>query len=920
MTPQEIQALAQGIVGTFISSIPNIVTQVNQQNKNNRANSSSRSSKESLENDIERETVSRIERERDVTRSLVGLLQARHKELKHLTSFNEQMINLIRQNGTFENESSRVLDRLHKANSRTTTQYEQVFKKMDVVGDRSKLLSSKINSVIADIGNASDPSKVFDNLTYISKTLKDNVQKLFDDALADQTYSSPSDKLKMLGYIATLAQNTSRIPQASSGNDIANLMAPLQNIVYDLESRAADFGPIRKATNIVDSKLSVVNQHLEHLQDFTKIYGDKFGELKGLDDITDSVANLLRQRSIFESQENKTAPAVLKFTQQISNEINNLMPKIDEAMNEVKQNTKKMKWEEIKKLFREGNIGDAKNGLFDMIPLGPFGKLIGPLMKVGKEGALAIGEDQRAVQKYGVNMKSLLTNMDDAVSTGLSPQQIAEWKQQNRTMNASIGGEVSGTAQFHNMMSELSNNNAIKLSLDGKEQSFSTLVGGDSQYQKETYDSMMMSMAKMGIKPNEANFSENFTKDNGIYKTAYKLGLLPKELTDFHTSLTESSSFNVYAMDKNSDELINTVNSFQKLGQTLGLSTSATQALTKQLYDDSHKSGINLVKGGILSEVLAKQMGFSDKDASQINFVNRLQGSQQLKYLTENEDFAKGPYRQYLLKKQEASQNELNYGGSFNDANMTLNAINKTMPELAASEQKMLVILNKSLLTKGIDFTNANNVTENPNAGIAAQEILSKAMPAMENIVTKSIYLAHVLDAVGGDLKDVGWNMFTNSVNEFGIWVKKFTGFDEESKSYDMANVLSSRMLMVQGQTNPTVNDFIKNRGQRTVITPEQQTNIAKELTNSYDQYLKQANIEKQAKLAMINDPTHYDAKERSELQNQVNKIDENSHNLFKQLNVQFINLNLSQERIAKVLEHYKSGGLEIVKPNQRKQ
>ena len=69
MTPQEIQALAQGIVGTFISSIPNIVTQVNQQNKNNRANSAGggRSNVDQLDNDFNRAMVHRIKKENDVT-------------------------------------------------------------------------------------------------------------------------------------------------------------------------------------------------------------------------------------------------------------------------------------------------------------------------------------------------------------------------------------------------------------------------------------------------------------------------------------------------------------------------------------------------------------------------------------------------------------------------------------------------------------------------------------------------------------------------------------------------------------------------------------------------------------------------------------------------------------------------------------
>ena len=140
MTPQEIQALAQGIVGTFISSIPNIVTQVNQQNKNNRANSAGggRSNVDQLDNDFNRAMVHRIKKENDVTHSLVGLIQARNKELKHITTFNATMVDLIRKQGTYDNLTNRLSSNLRESIREANGEFSKLFEQMHNVGKKKK--------------------------------------------------------------------------------------------------------------------------------------------------------------------------------------------------------------------------------------------------------------------------------------------------------------------------------------------------------------------------------------------------------------------------------------------------------------------------------------------------------------------------------------------------------------------------------------------------------------------------------------------------------------------------------------------------------------------------------------------------------------------------------------------------------------
>lgn len=774
MTPQEIQALAQGIVGTFISSIPTILTQLNQQKKNNQNISGSRAPTDPLENDLHRATVRRIKQERDVTHSLVSLLQSRNNELKHIHKFNTMMVDLIRQQGTYDNLTNRMSSNLKDTIRDSSKEFSKLFEQMHNVGDRAKKINVMMDNAVSEFQSASNTNNGsgMDKIaTKITTIMRSELSQLVSSINADQGMSQ-SDRLSIANQVFAMSNNISALeanPTGTTTNDLVVISNQFKILNEILQKRDETFTPqMKKIISELGVGSSELIQKLEHVEDFYRTYGDAFPEPADLKQLNAQLGDLAHQQQMFNLTGEKTADEVQTFTNQMTNTFNELFPKIDALVAGVKKNTNTLNWKELFTNIKDLDKDKAKNSMDDIEKALPgWGKWAVKgarfLAKVAAEDAIKIAEDQRSVQKYGVNMKkddgfgsSFLTNYSDATLTGLSAAEMAQWKQENRVTGGVIGGERSATDQFVNMMStDFLNPNSTKFSMNGKtNQSFSTLIGGDSQYQKETYDSIVRSLAKNGILPNVKNIQTSLTKDNGIMNTAYKLGLLPKELTDFHTSLTESAAYNVTAMNSNSESILDSVDQFQLLGQKLGLSTTATQALTKQMYDDSHKKGADMLKTGIVARIVAKQLGFSDKESAQIGKMNQMQGNMLNQYLAKNPEQGK-LMQQFRIKTEQSRQSEL-VGDSLQAHPMAINAIMESDPALM-SNLNMLSGLANNNLEKGqnVNPTNANNAVLNPDLGEYAQTWKSKVDPALNDMVMKGIILKRLADKVAGEGKEI---------------------------------------------------------------------------------------------------------------------------------------------------------------------
>ena len=777
MTPQEIQALAQGIVGTFISSIPNIVTQVNQQNKNNRANSAGggRSNVDQLDNDFNRAMVHRIKKENDVTHSLVGLIQARNKELRHITTFNATMVDLIRKQGTYDNLTNRLSSNLRESIREANGEFSKLFEQMHDVGDRAKKINIMMNNAANDFnqqqaaGNLSGASTIAEN---ISSILTEELKELKNELAIDQGMSA--DIKRMIDFhikaIEKRLENLKTNSSTASSYDITPIVSMIKSLDKSFSERDSTFTKeIKKMVSELGVDSSELSQKLEHVEDFYKTYGDKFPEPAELNELTKSLGDLAYQQKMFNITGEKTADEVDKFTQGLVIQFNELFPRVNELVKEVKRNTNKLNWKDfvsnIKEGFKELSPDKIKSSYDDYTktlpkPFQVFLKLAETVISKTGEAASKIADDQLNVQKYGVNMKkgpldSFSTNYQDAVRAGITPAQMAEWKQQNRVTGGVLGGERTATDQFKHFMGAVTDKDATKVTYNGQEQTFSELIGGDSQYKKETYDSIVQSLVENGIDPTEKNIKTSLTKDdNGIMKVAYKLGLLPKELTDFHTSLTESAAFNVTAMNGNSEATLNSVDSFQLLGQKLGLSTTATQALTKQMYDDSHKKGADMLKTGIVARIVAKQLGFSDKEAAQIGKMNQMQGNMLNQYLAKNPEQGE-LMKQFRIKTEQSRQSEL-VGDSLQAHPMSINAIMESDPALMSNLNMLSGLANQNKATgQGVDPTKANNKELNPEFSRYAQEWKNQLNPAMADIVSQGIYALYVADKVAGEGKEI---------------------------------------------------------------------------------------------------------------------------------------------------------------------
>lgn len=777
MTPQEIQALAQGIVGTFISSIPNIVTQVNQQNKNNRANSAGggRSNVDQLDNDFNRAMVNRIKKENDVTHSLVGLIQARNKELKHITTFNATMVDLIRKQGTYDNLTNRLSSNLRESIREANGEFSKLFEQMHDVGDRAKKINIMMNNAANDFnqqqaaGNLSGASTIAEN---ISSILTEELKELKNELAIDQGMSA--DIKRMIDFhikaIEKRLENLKTNSSTASSYDITTIVSMIKSLDKSFSERDSTFTKeIKKMVSELGVDSSELSQKLEHVEDFYKTYGDKFPEPAELNELTKSLGDLAYQQKMFNITGEKTADEVDKFTQGLVIQFNELFLRVNKLVKEVKRNTNKLNWKDfvsnIKEGFKELSPDKIKSSYDDYTktlpkPFQVFLKLAETVISKTGEAASKIADDQLNVQKYGVNMKkgpldSFSTNYQDAVRAGITPAQMAEWKQQNRVTGGVLGGERTATDQFKHFMGAVTDKDATKVTYNGQEQTFSELIGGDSQYKKETYDSIVQSLVENGIDPTEKNIKTSLTKDdNGIMKVAYKLGLLPKELTDFHTSLTESAAFNVTAMNGNSEATLNSVDSFQLLGQKLGLSTTATQALTKQMYDDSHKKGADMLKTGIVARIVAKQLGFSDKEAAQIGKMNQMQGNMLNQYLAKNPEQGE-LMKQFRIKTEQSRQSEL-VGDSLQAHPMSINAIMESDPALMSNLNMLSGLANQNKATgQGVDPTKANNKELNPEFSRYAQEWKNQLNPAMADIVSQGIYALYVADKVAGEGKEI---------------------------------------------------------------------------------------------------------------------------------------------------------------------
>lgn len=847
MTPQELQAIAQGMVDGFTRSLPTILTQLNQQKRNNQTVSGSRAPIDPLENDLHRATVRRIKQERDVTHSLVSLLQSRNKELKHIHKFNTMMVDLIRQQGTYDNLTNRMSSNLKDTIRDSSKEFSKLFEQMHNVGDGAKKINGMMDNAISQFqtaSNANNSSGMDKVVTSTINIMRSEMIKLVSGINAD-TGMTQAERLSVTSQLFNISNSISALETnpypALNDVGLGLISSNIKTLNEMLQKRDDTFTPqMKKIVSELGVDSSELIQKLEHVEDFYRTYGDAFPEPADLKQLNAQLGDLAYQQKMFNLTGEKTADEVQTFTNQMTNTFNELFRKIDALVAGVRKNTNTLNWKDLITNIKDLDKDKASSTL-DQIEksLKGFPKYAVMLAKyTGKytmEGLSKIAEDQLNVQKYGVNMTGgvldATMNYEDATRAGISPAQMAQWKQENRVVGGTIGGERTATDQFKHFMGAMTDKDATKVTYNGQEQTFSELIGGDSQYKKETYDSIVQSLVKNGIVPTEKNIKTSLTKDdNGIMKVAYKLGLLPKELTDFHTSLTESAAFNVTAMNGNSEAILNSVDGFQLLGQKLGLSTTATQALTKQMYDDSHKKGADMLKTGIVARIVAKQLGFSDKEAAQIGKMNQMQGNMLNQYLAKNPEQGK-LYKQFVIKTEQSRQSEL-IGDSLQAHPMAINAIMESNPALMSNLNMLSGLANQNKATgQGVDPTKANNKELNSFISVAAQEWKNIFNPAQADIVSKTMYAlnaAGFLAGKGAEAASSVKEMFVNTAH-FARWKmssdKVFEAHEIKMKVADSTAALDRQAF----------NQMYNNTGP--FATDQEKTKAVDNIVNDFEKY-----------------------------------------------------------------------------------
>ena len=624
MTTPDITNLANSIVSKFISSMPSIVSEYNKEMQ--RQNSGSGNNTKNKNNVLHEDKFiyDRVRRERDLTKILQQELKLRAHELKVIRSVNDMYIKIIKEQGTYNNsmkyaseslaksigDSSKTIYGFYQEMDKFASKSSNAFRRLSSIQEESKKLQEDIKKNKgkgqAEIDARKRASLRLRELKALLPALEKEIKETLIHTRISMSKQDPNRKLAVDVLHETIKDLSSSTKVTKSLDDfitaMSDIAAKIQTFNEIVEDSNQIIGNKRKDVSALDVMLREIGKNMEQINHLSQIRGDIFAEddIKMSNILQDQYEKLQVNLDRWDKVLRKTPERMEEFIEEVSKIAPSLRDESGELLSRMTKNKPSFRddfrtfLEDLKRTLETGkNKEGEKSSLNDAF--GDFGKkmiervpalpgITAALKTVKFTADLSVGlikeivEDQKAVQKYGVNMQSMLSNFQDSIGTGLSNTSIAEWKYKNRSTNTALGGERSGVEQFRRFMNIPTN--YIKgvtnlpqvemLNYGGKQLSFSQLIGGDSDYQAETYSALTDSLAKMGILPTADAIKKALTESDGIMDVSYKTGMLPKELIDYYGEIADGLYATAQINQVGAKEFMNLTDNFLLLGKTLG--------------------------------------------------------------------------------------------------------------------------------------------------------------------------------------------------------------------------------------------------------------------------------------------------------------------------------------------------------------
>ena len=807
-----IQDLAKAITDQFISSIPRIVADMNTQKR--KGGSDGNGTRSSDQSKFDHDLANRLKRERDITATIQKQLGLRNQELILLRERNKQVEKEIRSNGTYNNQTSRLFKTMASTMNEVNTKMYNFFKKLDNMSDSAKntalmfkMVKQDLDAVRNSNGSATDRKQILDpmvgTLNSLLKTLSDRIKN---------SDISQTDKDNHILNIDTISAGlkSDNINQMEQAFDDAIQVVHLFN--NDMSAIQQGINAHRRAFASIENTNNSIGQHIDFIETLTAKFGDRLGEN---DSIMRKLNDLNNQRTMLEKETNKIlndsllseAEKAEKFAN-LSDSFKTLDKNLAGLSKTIVEKTKPAFGDivrDIKESLKTGKDSEG-NDVSDGFIGKKIGEFFGSKMPPQLKAALAaaggakllgraaidIAEDQRVVQKFGVRMQSLLTNFDNAVSTGLKTSEFAEWSFKNRINNMSIGGQDSGTDQFRKLMttggmfgSMVSDVKETRMQHRGQNVSLAQLLGGDTNYQAESYSSMFDMLSTYGIKATGSKMGNMFAKNGGMVDKAYQTGELPIELMNYITSLSDNVYTVAQLTKQGSENFIDSVAQFQTFGRTVGLNTEATKLLNKTMLDNTKNSAPDLIKRSVMFNNLLQMYGVKGKALKDISPLGKLQGQYASDYLRKMPESSVKVLQKFLsdVAIQQSTAMGID-GNTVNHLSANTQQLMTAFPMLGSLIEGFNPLI-KGMLDERNKLANVkdmNNLDINAAAQEAAQTFFKAKTAWDDNIVSRAVLLSrpitNTVDWMTRSFKEFDW-----SVSSFGSWVDILRGRKDQTSS-----------------------------------------------------------------------------------------------------------------------------------------
>ncbi len=845
MTPTDITNLSNSIVSKFISSMPSIVSEYNKemQRQNSGGGSNTKNKNNMLHED--KFIYDRVKRERDLTKILQQELKLRAHELKVIRSVNDMYIKIIKEQGTYNNsmkyaseslaksvgDSSKTIYGFYQEMDKFASKSSNAFRRLTSIQEESKKLQEDIKNNKgkgqAEIDARKRASLRLRELKALLPALEKEIKETLIHTRISMSKQDPNRKLAVDALQETIKGLSPSTNATKSLDDFITAMSNTALTIKTFNEIVEDSNQIignkRKDVSALDVMLREIGKNMEQINHLSQIRGDIFAE----DDI--KMSNILQEQyeklqvnlDRWDKVLRKTPERMEEFIEEVSKIAPSLREESGELLSKMTKNKPSIRdefrtfLEDLKRTLETGkNKEGDKSSLNDAF--GDFGKKmiervpaiagITSVLKTIKFTAdLSVGlikeivEDQKAVQKYGVNMQSMLSNFQDSIGTGLSNTSIAEWKYKNRSTNTALGGERSGVEQFRRFMNiptdyikGVTNLPQVEmLNYGGKQLSFSQLIGGDSDYQAETYSALTDSLAKMGILPTADAIKKALTESDGIMDVSYKTGMLPKELIDYYGEIADGLYATAQINQVGAEQFMNLTDNFLLLGKSLGANTEATKALNKSILSNAKGDFVDQVTNQVYAQHYAKILGADDSIAKKFGLLAGAKGLEQQKLTTE---FIKDPkFRSIIEKHQSAMMNVYSPTKGANAQNILVSEFSKLSPAMSSLFESLYLFITKDARKSTNNPAQANNKSENESLSHFAPSF-DKSVKVFDQTTTEALALYNIgvntVDTTVDTLKVFAGKVIVSQRENLAF--KRTSTFDYGYDLYNVDNLLQN--------------------------------------------------------------------------------------------------------------------------------